>query len=85
MTPPAFGHPLSEGDVLPHKLIKYHFFHFVTGSSHIFFAGASFSSLCRNETTERQADNEVVKKASTLTANGDPLCRGVVYLGAWLF
>jgi len=36
--------------------------------------------------TERQADNEVVKKASTLTANGDPhlsgrsLFRGLAFL-----
>ena len=39
----------------------------------------------KKETIALGVVNEVVKKASTLTANGDPLCRGVVYLGAWLF
>ena len=39
----------------------------------------------KNETIALGVVNEVVKKASTLTANGDPYQRGVVYLGAWLF
>jgi len=39
----------------------------------------------KNETIAQWVVNEVVKKASTLTANGDPFQRGVVYLGAWLF
>lgn len=39
----------------------------------------------KNETIAQWDVNEVVKKASTLTANGDPFQRGVVYLGAWLF
>ena len=39
----------------------------------------------KKETIELGVVNEVVKKASTLTANGDPFQRGGVYLGAWLF
>ena len=39
----------------------------------------------KKETIALGVVDEVVKKASTLTANGDPQRRGVVYLGAWLF
>jgi len=50
------------------------------------FAAMVKASFYEKGTTERRADNEVVKKASTLTANGDPhlsgrsLFRGLAFL-----
>ena len=68
------------------RVIKEHtFFSFLLGS--LCRAGEGFFlSLYEKGTTERQSDNEVVKKASTLTANGDPhlsgrsLFRGLAFL-----
>ena len=50
------------------------------------FKGAFYFYTLKKETIARNAENEVVKKASTLTANGDPcstgrsLFRGLAFL-----
>ncbi len=46
---------------------------------------ASLFYTLKDETTAPFDKNKVAKKASALTANGDPQRRDVVYLGAWLF
>jgi hypothetical protein len=51
-----------------------------------FDEGKNITSLKKNETIALWVENEVVKKASTLTANGDPhlsgrsLFRGLAFL-----
>ncbi len=68
------------------KVIKEHtFFHFFRESPRHNGGGLFCFYTLKDETIARNVDNEVVKKASTLTANGNPFQRGGVYLGAWLF
>ena len=63
-----------------------HFFHFFRESPRHSGGGLFYFYTLKDETIARNAENEVVKKASTLTANGVPasagrsLFRGLAFL-----